>query len=137
MHEPHEENHLLMSVYPYEVPLIYMDSDNDNGMGGIDIIYKKEVVRKIPGKGGCQEKPISDFIDCISEKLANELKNADVKCKVPALDYTQYDTTGMFLGFLDPIFVWGLLGLRKIRGLWGLWELWGAQGPLKGLHGAP
>ena len=51
LHEPHEENHLLMSVYPYEIPLIYMDSENQNGMGGIDIIYKKEIVSKIPGKG--------------------------------------------------------------------------------------
>ena len=40
-----------MSVYPYEIPLIYMDSENQNGMGGIDIIYKKEIVSKIPGKG--------------------------------------------------------------------------------------
>ena len=96
LHEPHEENYLLMSVYPYEVPLIYMDSANTNGMGGIDIIYKKEIVRKIAGKGGCEEKPIDDFIQCINDKLVKELEMADVKCKVPALTYTDFDTSGKF-----------------------------------------
>ena len=83
-----------MSVYPYEVPLVYMDAHNDNGMGGIDIIYKKEIVRKIPGKGGCQETPITDFIQCINTKLIEALEKSDVKCKVPALNYTDFDTFG-------------------------------------------
>ena len=96
LHEPHEENHLLMSVYPYEVPLIYMDSANTNGMGGIDIIYKKEIVRKIAGKGGCEERPISEFIQCLNDKLVMELEKADVKCKVPALTYTEFVTSGKF-----------------------------------------
>ena len=96
LHEPHEENHLLMSVYPYEVPLIYMDSANANGMGGIDIIYKKEIVRKIAGKGGCEERPISEFIQCLNDKLVKELEKADVTCKVPALTYTEFVTSGKF-----------------------------------------
>jgi hypothetical protein len=85
-----------MSVYPYEVPLIYMDSANTNGMGGIDIIYKKEIVRKIAGKGGCEERPINEFIQCLNDNLVKELDKADVKCKVPALTYTEFDTSGEF-----------------------------------------
>ena len=87
-----------MSVYPYEVPLIYMDSENLNGMGGIDIIYKKEIVSKIPGKGGCKEIPIHKFVDCIQTRLLKNLEEAAVlgkiKCKAPSLTYTQFDTTG-------------------------------------------
>ena len=85
-----------MSVYPYEVPLIYMDSANTNGMGGIDIIYKKEIVRKIAGKGGCEEKPINEFIQCLNDNLVKQLVKADVKCKVPALTYTEFNTSGKF-----------------------------------------
>ena len=44
-----------MNVYPYEVPLVYMDSNNNNGIGASSILYRKEVIKKIPGKGGCKE----------------------------------------------------------------------------------
>ena len=100
LHEPHEENHLLMSVYPYEVTLIYMDAENQNGMGGIDIIYKKELVKKIPGKGGCEETQIKKFIECIQIKLVEQLEKAGnlgkINCKSPALNYTDYDSTSKF-----------------------------------------
>ena len=87
-----------MSVYPYEIPLIYMDANNQNGMGGIDIIYKKELVKKIPGKGGCEEIQIKEFIECIQTILVEHLQKAKnlgkIKCKSPALTYTNHNLIG-------------------------------------------
>ena len=53
LHEPNEEQHLYMSVYPYEVPMHLMPA-NSGKSGASSIIYKKELSRKIPGKGGCK-----------------------------------------------------------------------------------
>ena len=95
LHEPLEEEHLFMTVYPYEVPLLYIDVLNDDGIGGADIPYKKEKTRMIPGKGGCcKEIPISTFMSCIRFNIASSLKNStNITCKVPALDFTDLDST--------------------------------------------
>ena len=41
LHEPNEEQHLYMSVYPYEVPMNYFGA-NSGEFGSASIIYKKE-----------------------------------------------------------------------------------------------
>ena len=42
-----------MSVYPYEVPIHNMPAHSGKS-GAASIIYKKELSKKIPGKGGCK-----------------------------------------------------------------------------------
>ena len=42
-----------MSVYPYEVPIHIMPAHSGKS-GAASIIYKKELSKKIPGKGGCK-----------------------------------------------------------------------------------
>ena len=83
-----------MSVYPYEVKIIYIDVHNDDGMGGGDIIYRKERVKKIPQKSGCKTQSMDNFVSCIKTKLAKALLNSEVKCIAPALIYTDYDYSG-------------------------------------------
>ena len=41
LHEPQENEYLLMSVYPYEVPIVNINAANNDGIGGADIIYQK------------------------------------------------------------------------------------------------
>ena len=43
-------------IFLISVPLIYIDAANDDQIGGADIIYQKEIIKKIPGKAGCLEK---------------------------------------------------------------------------------
>ena len=69
-----------MSVYPYEVPLMYIDANNDDGIGGADIIYRKEIVKKISGKG-CQDVTLGNFTDCIQKQLKALLENTTLNCK--------------------------------------------------------
>ena len=38
------------------MPLIYIDAANDDQICGADIIYQKEIIKKILGKAGCLEK---------------------------------------------------------------------------------
>ena len=47
-----------MNVYPYEVHLQYFHANNDDGVGGAGIIYRKDMVKKLPGKG-CQGATIT------------------------------------------------------------------------------
>ena len=63
-----------MSVYPYEVILNYINANNNDDIGAADIIIQKEIIKKISGKGGCQEKPLSGFVDCWKIKLAESLR---------------------------------------------------------------
>ena len=94
IHEPHEEQHLFMSVYPYEVPIKYIQATHTQ-TGGESIIYKKEIARKITGKGGCQEIPIEKFVQCIKSQLVSTLKKSDIKCTIPALSYIDIDTSSL------------------------------------------
>lgn len=88
-----EHRHLFMSVYPYEAPLVVLNVDNDNGFGGSSIIYRKENQIKIPGKGGCLEQTITDFMICINEKLLESLaKSSKLKCKVAALLFIDFNS---------------------------------------------
>ena len=91
LHEPLENEWLLLSVYPYEVNVNHIDANNDDGIGGADIIYQKNIVRKIPGKGGCQDKTLNDTIECWKEKLAHSLEGAHINCMIPLLRFTRYD----------------------------------------------
>ena len=43
-------------IFKISVPLIYIDAANDDQIGGADIIYQKEIIKKIPGKAGCLKK---------------------------------------------------------------------------------
>ena len=91
LHNPYENEYLLMSVYPYEVSVKYMDASNDNHLGGADIFITKEIIRKIPAKSGCKEISIEDFAKCLRQALQKSLRRqiSKLKCKVPALDFTQ------------------------------------------------
>ena len=88
LHEPSEEQHLFMSAYPYEVPIHYLRASSDDH-GGASIIYKKEFVKKISGKGGCKEIPIEKFVQCVKStiQLGLENKSNQIKCMIPALSY--------------------------------------------------
>ena len=93
LHEPYEDQHLFMSVYPYEVPLQYLDANNDNGIFAGSIIYRKEMIRKIPGKGGCKEISMKEFVECSRTKLKEDLENyPGIKCIVPALSFIGFNT---------------------------------------------
>ena len=92
LHEPLENEWLFMSVYPYEVPVQFFNVNNDDGAGGGDIIYKKEITKKMPGEGKCESKPMSDFVQCIKDKYTERLRKANIPCKVPALRFTSYNT---------------------------------------------
>ena len=94
LHEPNEEQHLYMSVYPYEVPINYLGA-NSGEFGGVSIIYKKEEKKKIPGKGGCQEISIEEFLQCVKTTLISTLKKSDIKCMIPALSYIDIDTANL------------------------------------------
>lgn len=91
LHEPFENEWLFMSVYPYEVPVYHIDANNDDGIGAADIIYNKNIVRKIPGKAGCHDKTLKEVIDCWKDELARSLEKAAINCKVPALRFTRFD----------------------------------------------
>ena len=85
-----------MSVYPYEVPLIYINAKNKNGLAGGDIIYSKEEVHKIPEKGDCQEISMELFVGCIKKKIKESLENSSkVNCMVPALEFTDFNYSGL------------------------------------------
>ena len=92
LHEPLENEWLFMSVYPYEVTLNWIDAKNDDDIGAADIIMRKEIIKKIPGKGGCKDILVSDLIECWIKKLAESLSKANIRCKVPALRFTQFNT---------------------------------------------
>ena len=55
LHEPLENEWLLMSVYPYEVPIYHINANNEDGIGAADIIYQKKIVQKIPGRAKCSD----------------------------------------------------------------------------------
>ena len=73
LHEPNEEQHLYMSVYPYEVPMNYFGA-NSGEFGSASIIYKKEE-KKI------QEKEDAKKFQLIISSM----------CMIPALSYIDID----------------------------------------------
>ena len=125
-------NYLIIH-FIFTVPLIYIDASNDDGIGGADIIYQKEIIKKIPEKSGClKNATIQSFVKCRKTSLKQFLEYAEgfaeggvifesifelvryfciesmvdytentfwdyhtfkVKCKVPALDFTNFDTS--------------------------------------------
>ena len=87
-----ENEHLLMSVYPYEVSLSHLNANNDNSFGGASIIYQKEILKKIPRDGLCKEQTMTQFLQCIKAKLKVALEKAQPKCKVAALNFTEYNS---------------------------------------------
>ena len=93
MHEPFENEWLYMSVYPYEVNIYEMNANNDKGIGGASIKNSKEIVKKIPGTDGCEEKTTQELIECWKDQLALSLAKASIKCKVPALRFSRFDTS--------------------------------------------
>ena len=92
LHEPQENEYLLMSVYPYEVPIVNINAANNDGIGGADIIYKKEIIRKLSSKSECRSIDISSFAGCIRNALQKSLETSDkVNCSVPAMNFTSFD----------------------------------------------
>ena len=82
LHEPYENEWLLTSVYPYEVPIKYINAKNNDQLGAADIIIQKEIIRKISGKGGCEDKSITNIVECWKNKLAESLSKVNISCKV-------------------------------------------------------
>ena len=93
LHEPFENEWLYMSVYPYEVKIYPMNANNNKGIGGASIKNSKEIVMKIPGNDGCLEKTTEELIECWKDQLAQSLEKASIKCKVPALRFSRFDTS--------------------------------------------
>ena len=94
LHEPLENEYLFMSVYPYEVIIKHIDARNDDQFGGADVIIQKEIVTKIPGKGGCQQISLEDFNHCWRKKIAESFANhPNITCKVPAFRFTDFKTS--------------------------------------------
>ena len=51
-------------------------------------------IKKIPGKAGCLEKfTVEKFVHCIRKTMKISLENANVSCKVPALHFTDYNSS--------------------------------------------
>ena len=85
LHEPLENEWLLMSVYPYEVPIYHINASNEDGIGAADIIYQKKIVRKIPGRAKCHDITLKDVVECWRDHLALSIKKKNISCKIPAL----------------------------------------------------
>ena len=85
LHEPLENEWLLMSVYPYEVPIYHINANNEDGIGAADIIYQKKIVRKIPGRAKCHDITLKDVVECWRDHLALSIKKKNITCKIPAL----------------------------------------------------
>ena len=66
LHEKKENEYLFMNVYPYEMRLQYLDANNDDGVGAAGIIYRKDMVKKLPGMG-CQDATITGM-NILSER---------------------------------------------------------------------
>ena len=57
--------------------MIYIDAANDDGIGGADIIYQKEIIKKIPEKSGClKNATIQSFVKCRKTSLKQFLEYA-------------------------------------------------------------
>ena len=95
LHAPYENEWLFMNVYPYEVPIQYINSNNEDQIGAADIIFQKEIVKKIPKDGVCADKDVKEIVECWKDKLAQALHYANLKCKVPALRFTRLNTDQM------------------------------------------
>ena len=68
------------------VPLIYIDAANDDGIGGADIIYQKEIIKKIPEKSACLKNgTIQSFVKCRKESLKILLDIAFASAKVKCM----------------------------------------------------
>ena len=62
-------------------------------LGAADLIIQKEIIKKLPSpEGGCKEITLLEMVNCWKDKLAESLKDANVKCKVPALRFTRFNT---------------------------------------------
>ena len=92
LHDVNENEWLFLSVYPYEVPINFIDAKNDDDIGATDIIMRKAQISKLHEKGECQTKPLIEKIHCIKEKLADSISKLDISCKVPALRFTLYNS---------------------------------------------
>ena len=70
-------NYLIIH-FIFTVPLIYIDASNDDGIGGADIIYQKEIIKKIPEKSGClKNATIQSFVKCRKTSLKQFLEYAE------------------------------------------------------------
>ena len=68
----------LFIYFIFTVPLIYIDASNDDGIGGADIIYQKEIIKKIPEKSGClKNATIQSFVKCRKTSLKQFLEYAE------------------------------------------------------------
>ena len=68
----------LIIYFIFTVPLIYIDASNDDGIGGADIIYQKEIIKKIPEKSGClKNATIQSFVKCRKTSLKQFLEYAE------------------------------------------------------------
>ena len=91
LHEPYENEWLFMSVYPYEVPINYINANNNDHIGGADIIIQKEIIKRIPGKGNCDDISINHLCNCWKDRLARALRQVNITCKIPALRFTRFN----------------------------------------------
>ena len=94
MHDMFENEWLLMNVYPYEVVINRLNAENNDDIGGSSIQNSKEIIQKIVGNDGCDDRTLKELIDiCWKDELARSLEKASIKCKVPALRFTRFDTS--------------------------------------------
>ena len=94
LHEPLENEYLFMSIFPYEVVLKRIDARNNDHFGAADLIIHKEIVKKLPEKGGCQQIPLADYNHCWRKKIAESFANhPNLTCKVPAFRFTDFNTS--------------------------------------------
>ena len=89
-----ENEYLFMSIFPYEVVLKRIDARNNDHFGAADLIIHKEIVKKLPEKGGCQQIPLADYNHCWRKKIAESFANhPNLTCKVPAFRFTDFKTS--------------------------------------------
>ena len=58
----------------------------------LEFSLQKGVTRKLE-RNGCTTKPLEEILQCWIKELTKALKRAAIKCKVPALEFTRFDTS--------------------------------------------
>jgi hypothetical protein len=83
LHEPYEEEWLVLMVYPYEVIVDKIDVENDQGIGGAEVQVRQEITHELRGNDkSCKQKPIKGFVYCVRKRLKKELIKR-LNCTIP------------------------------------------------------
>ena len=92
IHAKDEEKWLLFGIFPYDLPILYLEANNTKNIGAIDLAVQKTITTKMSRHNHecLVDADAAKYIDCVFEKIS-KMHVEEASCKTVLLERNGFE----------------------------------------------